>query len=271
MLVDAHVHLFPDRLVAAIRRWFDSNLWETQYRLTADECVEKLSAFGIDRAVALPYAHKPGMAAALNAFTAELAARHPLVAPCCTVFPGEEGDERLLDEALAGSFCGVKIHSHVMKIAPDDERLDPVFRASARYRKPVVIHCGREPAHPAYGLDVHTVSGASRLRRALEKHPEARVIVPHLGIDESDVFEGMLDEFEHLYLDTTMVLSGYFPHRPDVEILRRRPERILYGTDFPNLPYDFTTELAIIRGLGLPAQAEALILGGNAQRLFGLQ
>ncbi len=271
MLIDAHVHLFPDRLVAAIRRWFDSNMWETEYRLSSDECVAKLLAGGVDRAVALPYAHKPGMAAALNAFTAELAARHPMVVPCCTVFPGEEGEERLLEEALSGPFCGVKIHSHVMKIAPDDPRLDPVFRASARHRKPVVIHCGREPAHPAYGLDVHTVSGAARLRRALERHPEARVIVPHLGIDETFLFEELLEEFEHLYLDTTMALSGYFPVRPDLEILRRKPERILYGTDFPNLPYDWTTELGIIRGLGLPARDQALILGGNAQRLFGIQ
>lgn len=270
MLVDAHVHLFPDRLVAAIRAWFDEHLWRTQYRLTADECVAELLAGGVERAVALPYAHKPGMSVALNAFTADLAARHPMVVPCCTVFPGEEGDARILDEALAGPFRGVKIHSHVMKIAPDDARLDPVWRASARTRKPVVIHCGREPAHPAYGLDVHTVSGAVRLRRALEKHPEAVVIVPHLGIDESDVLEGMLEEFEHLYLDTTMALSGYFPDRPDVGILRRKPERILYGTDFPNLPYDWKSELSVIKSLGLPPADEALILGGNAQRLFGI-
>ena len=53
------------------------------------------------------------------------------------------------------------------------------------------------------------------------------------------MFEAMLDAFPNLYLDTTMAISGYFPNAADVEMLRRRPDRILYGTDYPNLPYEW--------------------------------
>ena len=158
-----------------------------------------------------------------------------------------------------------------MKVAPDDPRLDPVWRASARHRKPVVIHCGREPASAGYGTDVRALSGAVRLRRALARHPEAICIVPHLGMDEPAAFEALLDEFPNLYLDTTMAITGYFPDPPDLEMLRRRPDRILYGTDFPNLPYGWDRELQVVRGLGLPPADEALILSGNAVRLFGIQ
>jgi predicted TIM-barrel fold metal-dependent hydrolase len=146
-----------------------------------------------------------------------------------------------------------------------------VFEASARYRKPVVIHAGREPAVEGYGIDVHSVSGASRVRRALRQHPDAIVIIPHLGADEFAEFEAMLGEFENLYLDTAMVIGGYFPIGPDIEMVRRHPERILYGTDYPNLPYDWMRELAVIRELHLPAEAEALVLSGNAGRLFGIE
>ena len=271
MIVDAHVHLFPDRLANAIRRWFDTHAWSIEHRTSVDESVATLRDGGVDFMVALPYAHKPGMARALNDFTLEVARRHACVIPCCTVFPGEEGEEQILEEALAGPFRGVKIHSHVMKIAPDDPRLDPVWRASARHRKPVTIHCGPEPSLPGYGVETRTVSGADRLRRALDRHPDAIAIVPHLGVDESDKFEAMLADYPGLYLDTTMAITGYFPYQPDADIVRRNPDRILYGTDFPNLPYAWDRELKAVRALKLPAADEAKVLGGNAARLFGVR
>jgi len=270
VLIDAHVHLFPDRLAEAIRRWFDTHAWNIEYRTSVDASVATLRAGGVDAMVALPYAHKPGMARALNEFTLEIARAHACVIPCCTVFPGEDGAARLLDEALSGPYRGVKIHSHVMKIAPDDERLDPVWRASAEFRKPVVIHCGPEPALQGYGVDTREVSGARRLRSALRRNPEAVVVVPHLGFDDTAQFESMLDEFPNLYLDTTMVIGGYFERQPDIGILRRRPERILYGTDFPNIPYAWDRELKALRALKLQPADEEKILSGNARRLFGL-
>jgi predicted TIM-barrel fold metal-dependent hydrolase len=184
------------------------------------------------------------------------------------VFPGEDGASRILDEALAGPFRGVKIHCHVMKIAPDDPRLDPVFAASARYRKPVVIHCGPEPSIEGYGVNTRDVSGAARLRRALQRHPDAIVVVPHLGVDETAQFEAMFAEFAGLYMDTTMMLAGYFPYQPDPDLIRRHPDRILYGSDFPNLPYAWDRELQNIRALKLPADLETRLLGTNAKRLF---
>jgi len=155
-----------------------------------------------------------------------------------------------------------------MRVAPDDPRMDAVWRASARSRKPVVIHCGPEPASGGYGVDVKQFSGAEKLRRALERHPEAVVIVPHLGVDQSAQFEA-IREFPNLHLDTTMVIAGYFPRGPDVEMLRRHPDPILYGTDFPNIPYAWDRELKALCALKLSATDEAKIRSGNALRLFG--
>jgi predicted TIM-barrel fold metal-dependent hydrolase len=261
----------PDRRADAVRGWVDQHAWPIRYRQNAERLIDDLRAGGIERAVALPYAHKPGMAEALNAFTLDLAKRHPMVVPCCTVSPGEDGAERILDQALGrDGFAGMKMHCHVQRVTPDDPRMDAVWRASARHRKPVVIHAGPEPALAGYGTDVKVFSGASKVRRALERHPDAIAIVPHLGADEYAQFEALLDELPNLYLDTTMAIGGYFDRQPDIEMLRRHPERILYGTDYPNLPYDWSTELSVIRGLKLPSQDEARCLGGNAARLFGL-
>jgi len=66
-----------------------------------------------------------------------------------------------------------------------------------------------------------------------------------------------------------MVVGGWFPRQPDPGILRRHPDRILYGTDFPNLPYQWDRELKALRALKLPPADEEKILSGNALRLFG--
>ena len=55
----------------------------------------------------------------------------------------------------------------------------------------------------------------------------------------------MLDEFHNLHLDTTMLLADYFdPPRIDAGALESHSTRILYGTDFPNIPYEWDRELA---------------------------
>jgi len=209
--------------------------------------VRTLVGGGVDRMVALPYVHKPGLARALNDFTLEVSRRHPEVLPCCTVFPGEEGAEDILEQALSGPFRGVKITPTLMKIAPDDPRLDAVWRASARWRKPVVIHCGPSPRCPATAWTPRAVSGgrpaAARARPASGRHrPSFRTS----GSTNTPRFEAMLPAHPNLYLDTTMVVGGYFERQPDVDILRRHPDRILYGTDFPNIPYKWDRELRAV-------------------------
>ena len=86
-VVDAHVHLFPDRLFAAIWRWFDEHGWPIRYPLTSPEALSFLFDRGVERVVALHYAHKPGIARGLNRYMAELAASEPRLVG--TAMPGK--------------------------------------------------------------------------------------------------------------------------------------------------------------------------------------
>ena len=60
-VIDAHVHLFPDRLFDAVWRWFDTHGWLIRYKLYSREVIDTLLARGVERIVALHYAHKPGV------------------------------------------------------------------------------------------------------------------------------------------------------------------------------------------------------------------
>ncbi|MCO5165285.1 MAG: amidohydrolase [Planctomycetes bacterium] len=267
-VVDAHVHLFPDRLFEALWGWFDRHAWPIRYRLRSEQVIEFLATRGVDRVVGLHYAHKPGIAADLNRYVLDLARRFPQVIPTATVFPGERGARDLLRRALGEGARGVKIHCHVQKIAPDDPRLDEVFEEAAAAAVPVVMHAGREPASDAYGVDTRALCSVDAVDRVLARHPGLTLVVPHLGADEFDEYEALLDRHPRLFLDTTMAIARYLPGGPDLSVLARRADRLLYGSDFPDLPYAWSRELTVVRDAGLsPGQARAL-LGATARRLF---
>ncbi len=267
-VVDAHVHLFPDRLFEAIWGWFDQHAWPIRYRLTSERVVEFLASRGVTRVVALHYAHKPGMADGLNRYVLDLARRFPEVIPTATVFPGEPGAPDVLRRAFGEGARGIKLHCHVQKLAADDPRLDEVYEAAAEARRPVVLHAGREPSSAAYGVDTRALCSVDAVERVLHRHPGLTLVVPHLGADEFDEYEALLDRHAGLYLDTTMSIAGYFPRGPDLGILRRRADRLMYGSDFPDLPFAWSRELEVLERAGLDAAQRALLLGGTARRLF---
>ena len=69
-----------------------------------------------------------------------------------------------------------------------------------------------------------------------------------------------------LYLDTvTYGAAALLP-----ALARVGHERVLYGSDRPPVPFDLARTMGYVEQLGLPAEREAAILGGNARRLFQL-
>ena len=269
-VIDAHVHLFPDRVFDAVWRWFDSYGYPIRYKLYSRQAVEFLLSRGIERVVALHYSHKPGMARVLNEYMAEIARAEPRVIAFATVLPGEPDAIRILEEAFAAGLKGVKLHCHVQCFSPDSSAAREIYQACERAGKPIVMHAGREPSSPHYRCDTHELCSAERVERVLLDHPKLKLCIPHLGVDEFEAYERLLERHDRLWLDTTMVLADYFPLQAPLRLLHCRPERILYGTDFPNIPYAWDRELTKLSGLGLPQEHQARILAGNALDFFGI-
>lgn len=269
-VIDAHVHLFPDRMFAALWQWFDQHGWPIRYKLHARQVIEFQRARGVSRIVALHYAHAPGLARGLNAWMAELVADQPDVVGLATVFPGEPDAVGVLEEAFAAGLRGVKLHCHVQCFAPDDPVLAPIYETCARHGRPMVIHAGREPKSPAYRCDPYALCAVDRIEAVLRDHPTLKLVVPHLGADETDAYVGLLERYDGLWLDTTMAIAGYFPFAVPPRTFTARPDRVLYGTDFPNLPYAWDRELHKLLERRLPPDALAAILGGNTAALYGV-
>ncbi len=269
-VVDAHVHLFPEGMFEAIWRWFDAHAWPIRYRLHSEQVIAFMRERGVSRFCALHYSHKPGLAALLNRYVAELAAAHrDVIIPLGTVMPGEPDSEAVVREALGPlGLRGIKLHCHVQRMGADDPRIDPVYAQCQDAGVPVVIHAGREPSSPAYGVDTRALCGVQQVERVLQKYPRLKLVVPHLGADEFDGYLDLLVRYEHLWLDTTMAIADFLPCELPKALFPGSASRLLYGTDFPNLPYAWDRELRRLLD-AVPGEAErAAVLSGNALRLF---
>jgi len=271
-VIDAHVHVFPHRLFGAVQQWFDRHAWKIRYRMSTAEIFDFLLSRGVRHIVALQYAHRPALAAALNDYMiAQCRPYAGRVTGLATVFPGEANAADILQTAFDGGLAGVKLHAHVQCFDLAAETMAPIFACCRRNDKPLVIHAGREPKSDAYRCDPHRICRVEKVQRVLEAFPGLKLCVPHLGFDELDAYRRLMDRYDNLWLDTTMVLADYFPLAAPIDLRRYRPDRILYGSDFPNIPYPWDRELKKLAAAGLDDDLLERILYRNARELFGVE
>ncbi|MFD7897332.1 amidohydrolase family protein [Streptomyces sp. NPDC059743] len=272
-LVDVHTHFMPERVLRKVWAYFDAvgpltrMEWPITYRHEEDERVALLRAFGVRAYTSMLYPHKPGMARWLNDWAAEFAARTPDCLRTATLFP-ETGVESYVREAVEGGARVFKAHLQVGAYDPNDERLDPVWGLLAEAAVPVVVHCGSGPAPGKH-------TGPEPVGRLLARHPALPLIVAHLGMPEYADFLALAERYEQVRLDTTMAFTDFgerfapFP-REARERLADLGDRILLGTDFPNIPYPYIHQLEALERLELGNEWLRAVCYGNGVRLFGL-
>jgi len=271
-IIDTHVHVFPQKLSEAVRDWFEGYAWKFKYQGSSEELLQAQFDNGVAGLVLLTYAHRPGMADQLNHYVASLIKRFPNIVGLATLHPEDTNPGDIIKRAYEEwGLCGVKLHCHVQKVAPDDPVLFPTYEALLQFDGVLNIHAGREPAIEAYGLDVKAISGARRVEKILKRYPELKIIVPHLGFDESERFYSLLDAYPTLYLDTTMMLADFFDVAVDREKLIQYADRILYGSDYPHIPYSMEREVRAILEMDLGEEATRKIFYENAKKLFPIK
>ncbi len=268
--VDAHVHVFPPELFSAVWQWFDEHAWRIRYQMKTTQIFDFLLARGVQHIVALQYAHKPGIAVALNQYMAAVCRPYRgRVTGMATVYPGEEGAEEILRQAFEQGLGGVKLHAHVQCFDMDAALMEPIYAGCQKWQKPIIMHVGREPKSPAYLCDPYEICSADRLERILIAFPDLKICVPHLGFDELEAYRRLVEEYDNLWLDTTMVLTDYFSLPQAVDLAAYRPDRVMYGSDFPNIPYAWDRELVYLATAGLEARRLEQILLTNAAHFYG--
>jgi uncharacterized protein len=272
-LIDIHTHFMPAPVMDAVWRYFDNAEthyglpWPVQYRGTEDERVEQLRALGVRRFTSLVYPHKPGMAVGLNAWAADFAARTPDCIQTATFYP-EPSAPSYVRAALDGGARIFKVHVQVGDYDPRDPVLREVWGMLAEAGTPVVTHCGSGPL-PGH----HT--GPGPFGEVLAAHPNLTAVIAHAGAPEFDEHADLVERYPNVFLDTTMVGTDFMkslsPAR--VEVVRRwgvLQDRVVLGTDFPNIPYAFAHQLEALERFELGDDWLRDVCWNNAAQLLGV-
>ncbi|MER5708931.1 amidohydrolase family protein [Streptomyces sp. NPDC002122] len=270
-LVDVHTHFMPQNVLDKVWAYFDSAgpltglEWPITYREEEDRRLAILRGFGAVAFTAMLYPHKPGMAAWLNAWAADFAARTPDCLHTATLYP-EPGVDTYVREALDAGASVFKVHLQVGGFDPTDPLLDSAWGTLADSGTPVVVHCGSGPTPGKY-------TGPGPMGRLLDRHPRLRVIVAHMGMPEYSDFLTLAERFEGVRLDTTMAFTDFSERLapfPPAELGRLADlgDRILLGSDFPNIPYPYAHQLHALERLGLGDDWLRRVLYENGAALF---
>ena len=252
-LVDLHTHFLPERMLRRVWSHFDEiepligQQWPIRYRDDQDSRLATIRGLGVRRFTALSYAHRPGMAASLTDFSLDLAAEHSDCVPSATFYP-EEGVLDQVQSALDRGARVFKIHAQIGAFDLREPLLDPVWGLLADAAIPVVIHVGSGPVARPGITGPHTLAGV------LARHPLLTAVVAHLGAPEYGEFLDLAERYPWVHLDTTMVFTDFFERLApfDPALLPRLadlPDRVVLGSDFPNIPYPYAHQLESLERL----------------------
>ena len=271
-IFDVHTHFMPPAILAKVWAYFDAagpllgRPWPVTYRGSDAERVEQLRAMGVKRFSALSYAHKPGIAEFMNDWTREFAASTPDALHSATFYPEPEA-ATYVPKLIADGVEVFKVHVQVGDFAPNDPLLEPVWGALAESGTPIVLHAGSGPAPGRH-------TGPANVADVLSRHPDLRLIIAHLGIPEIAEFLALAESYAHVRLDTTMAFVDFWGLPvPDgvVPRLDELQDKILFGTDFPNIPYAYAHQVEVLERLDLGDEWMRKVLWDNSAQLFDVR
>jgi hypothetical protein len=271
-IFDVHVHFMAPEILAKVWAYFDSvgpligRPWPITYRGSDEERVERLRRMRVRWFSALSYAHKPGIAPFMNDWSRGFAARTPDSLWSATFYPEPEAAV-YVPMLIADGVEVFKAHLQVGNFAADDLFLDPVWAAIEDAGTPVVLHAGSGPAPGDH-------TGPASVESVLKRFPGLRLIIAHLGTPEVEEFLDLADRFEELRLDLTMAFTGWFGEAlPDrlPSRLRDLQSRLLFGSDFPNIPYAYAHQVGSLVRLDPGEEWLRDVLWSNGAALFGKQ
>jgi hypothetical protein len=275
--IDCHCHFFPNEIFKAIWNYFEKPNeegtiigWPIKYKSNVQELVEILKNNNVTSFTTYNYAHKGGVAEFINGSTIKISENYRNAIPFGCLLPDDKNKisyiSKLFDEY---NFYGIKVQPLVQNFHANDERMYPIYDIIIDKGKWFAIHAGTAP----YRNDF---VGYKYFKKFIDKYPDMNVIVAHMGAFEYEKFINLLDKHENLYLDTAMIYipDNIFPERKlkriKKEILVSYQDRILFGSDFPNIPYDYDYSTKGLFEMEFSKDFYNKIFFENAQRIFKL-
>jgi predicted TIM-barrel fold metal-dependent hydrolase len=233
--------------------YLNTNVSAPERQTALAELFANEDAAGIEYAVIMPSpTRKPD-----NRALFETAGSERRAILCCQVNPndGEAALQEIRQSATEWGMRVLKIMPAIYQVHMTGPLASTLMSTARELGLVVNIHSGSEISHPL---------GIGALAR---RFPDVTVLMDHMGYREwtSDAIEAARDN-PNLYLGTT--IAAFETSTIERAIRELGPERVVYGSNWPNVYSDLAVEA--IRRAKFGQAVEELILGGNLARILKL-
>ena len=293
MRIDAHVHYTPPSLAADLDAFIQQEpFWglmlapesggnSLQGWATAERMIADMDAAAIDRVVLMgEYRRSHEGCVARNDQALEILRRWPDRVIAFAMIQPLAGQAALdeLARCLDGGMRGVgELGPYGQGYRLDDPEFLRLAEACIRAGIPLNLHTNEEVGHFYPGKAVTPLRDYYRLA---SRYPELKLILAHWGggLFFYELMPEVRRVLRNVWYDTA-ASPLLFRTRDIFDVARRCVDhrKLLYASDYPLRLYprqqaepDFRPFLAEIDALGLSAEVQADIMGGNVARLLGL-
>jgi len=281
MIVDFHVHAFPDKVA--------DKAIETLEAIYGAKCfsdgkiaslLDNMQNTGIDLSVVQPVSTDPRQVIAINTWSSGLNQKNsfPLIG-FGTIHPKFEGYRDEIQRMKELGIKGVKFQPSFQEFYPDDENMFPIYEELIKAGMVILFHAGDEirPAKIVYStpprlarvLDVmHNLIDDCKYYVANDSQKTAKIVAAHLGGYQlwDQVEEYLLGR--EIYFDISY-LFGHLDTQQIMQMIRSHGiDKILFGSDFPFAqPKE---DIKTIKQLDLSNEERKGIFSENALKLLAL-
>jgi predicted TIM-barrel fold metal-dependent hydrolase len=169
--------------------------------------------------------------------------------------------ERAVEEL---GFRALRIVPWLWKRPPNDKFYFPLYVKCIELGIPFCTQVG----HTGPLMPSETGRPVPYLDEVALTFPELVIVGGHIGHPWTDEMIGVAWKHDNVYIDTSAYLPRYYPPQLVHYLKTYGSDKVLFGTNFPQLSFARCVEQ--VAGLGLSDEVRAKFLHGNARRVFRL-
>jgi hypothetical protein len=261
MIIDFHVHIFPDSIAQEAVDKMSEFAGVPHYGNGAlSGLLEYMKLDRIDLSVNQPVATKPEQVVSINRKMVQLNNKGLPVINFGSMHPDFPDVEDEIIFMKQNGIKGIKLHSEYQSFYPDEDKMLPIYESCAKHGIIILFHAGIDLGYP----EAHTTP--ARLKQVLSVK-NLKIVLAHMGSYR------MWDEVtKHLIGQNAYFDLAYCNEMDDSllkqMILAHGLDKILFATDFP---WERANKLIDkISRLGLGSEFEQKIYYTNAKELLKL-
>ncbi len=243
--------------------------------MSLEAMIEEMDSAGIERAFLIaPRTGRPGLPGCYHM-------PYSVIADACEKYPdrfsglagidpytGMNGVAEFADAVTNMGFVGAHLYPHWYELAPDHAKYYPFYAKCCELGVPIQMQVGQSMVY-SKDFPCRSVGRPITLDPVACDFPELKLIGIHVGIPWHDEMIAMAWKHENVYIGCDAHRPKYWPDSFKHYINSFGQDKVIFGTDFPVLPFKRTVE--DINDIGFKPEVRRKLMRDNTVRIYGLE